>query len=148
MVRVAATSMCVTDSTDTMKKLTTFFRNTGGAIIALGISSIAYAKVQPPASIGILNDPQHTGNAAIGAMCTIASYLFTAAIIFSIVLALMAGIQYMTSGGNPEKTKSAHQKLLYLAIGIAVAILARTLPVAIGFILKVPGAAGLGGVCS
>jgi hypothetical protein len=131
-----------------MEKIITFFRNTGGAIIALSVTGIAYAKIEPPSSIGILNDPQHTGNAAIGAMCTIASYLFTAAIIFSIVLVLITGIQYMTSGGNPEKTKSAHQKLLYLAIGIAVAILARTLPVVVGLIIKAPGATGLGAVCS
>jgi hypothetical protein len=120
-----------------------FFANGG----ATGIANAA-DKLTPPATIGIFSSGTTAGNSATAIMCSVAKWLFTAAIIFSIVLAIVTGIQYMTSGGNPEKTKSAHNKLLYLAIGVAVAILARTIPVLVATVLQAPGAEGLGAVCS
>lgn len=135
----------------TMQRLLVSLLTISGAFFAGGgATGVAFAqnKLTPPDKIGILQTGRETGSSAIGLMCGLARWLFTGAIIFSIALAIVIGIQYMTSGGNPEKIKAAHSKLLYLAVGIAVAILARTFPVLVGTILQTPGATGLGAVCS
>lgn len=64
--------------------------------------------------------------------CTVLNYVFTIAIILAIALVLVAAIKYMTASGDPEKIKSAHKILMYVAAGIAVAILSRTIPILVG----------------
>jgi hypothetical protein len=71
--------------------------------------------------------------------CTGLQWIFTGAIVFSIVLILLAAIEYMRSSGEPAKVTSATNKLIWVAVGVAVAILARTLPLLIGGIFGVTG---------
>lgn len=66
-------------------------------------------------------------------LCTVVlSWIFTAAIVFSIIMLLVAAFWYMTSAGDPAKVSKANKTLVYVAIGVAVAILARTLPILVG----------------
>lgn len=44
----------------------------------------------------------------------------------SVIAVLLAGLFYMTSGGNPEKLKRAHRTLVWAVIGIAIVLLAAT----------------------
>ena len=62
------------------------------------------------------------------AICTIVDYLFTLALIVGIGAALWAAFQYMTAGGDATKVSGAHKTLTYAAVGIAVAILAGSVP--------------------
>jgi|SRR3989338_6991573 len=64
----------------------------------------------------------------INAACKIADFLFTMALIVGIGAALWAAFQYMTAGGDATKVSGAHKTLTYAAIGIAVAILAGSVP--------------------
>jgi hypothetical protein len=120
--------------------------------ISLAVSAVAlmafaggvYAQSIPPL-IGIANssDPSAAAGTLKGFACGFAGWIFIAAIILSIILALLTGIQYMTGGGNPEKIKSAHQKLMWIAIGIAVALMARVMPTIVNGILHGSGGGGL-----
>ena len=44
--------------------------------------------------------------------------------IVSVVMIVVGGIRYATSGGNAEKVKSAKNTILYACVGLAVALLA------------------------
>ena len=44
--------------------------------------------------------------------------------IISVVMIIIGGIRYATSGGNAEKVKSAKNTILYAVVGLAVALLA------------------------
>ena len=44
--------------------------------------------------------------------------------VICVMLIIVAGIQYATSGGDAEKVKKAKNRLLYACIGLAVALLA------------------------
>lgn len=68
--------------------------------------------------------------------CGAAEWVFAAAMILSIVFVLLAGIQYMRSGGDPGKVKEATSKLVYAAIGVAVALVAFTFPSLIGTLIS------------
>lgn len=64
----------------------------------------------------------------INAACRIANYLFTISLVVGIGAALWAAFQYMTAGGDSNKVSGAHKTLTYAAIGIAVALLAGSVP--------------------
>ncbi len=42
--------------------------------------------------------------------------------IIAVLVLVIAGIQFVTSGGNPSKTKQAREAILYALIGIAFAV--------------------------
>lgn len=45
----------------------------------------------------------------------------------SVLVIIIAGFMYVTSAGNPDKTKKAKNAIMYALIGLVVAILARTI---------------------
>jgi hypothetical protein len=106
------------------------------------LTGIAYAQSRPP-TFSLGTTPGSQASAVQGYACGIAGWVFTAAIIISIIIAILTGIQYMTAGGNPEKLKSAHHKLLYIAVGLAIALLARAMPTMINGVLQGQGGSGL-----
>jgi|GEM_PF-3139851 len=107
------------------------------------LAAFPTSPIKPPTSI----EGGNVAPRALALACTGLSWIFTAAIIFSIVMVLLAGIAYMRSSGDPAKVKEATGKLVYTAIGVAVAILARTLPILVGSILGVSGGTDIGGIC-
>ena len=71
------------------------------------------------------------------ALDSVAKYLFGLLLIIAVIYLVLAAIQYVTAGGDPEKIKAAHQKVLYALIGIIVGVLAWTL---ITFVRSMVGA--------
>lgn len=97
--------------------------------------------IKAPRSIG------GTSGNVLSLACLGLRWLFTAAIIFSIVLVLWAAIEYMRSAGDPAKVKASTNRLVYAAIGVAVAILARTVPIFVGSVLNVSGGTDISTIC-
>lgn len=95
---------------------------------------LSIAQAAGPASLpGPVTDLS-SSISVIQTICTILNWIFFAAIVFAIIMILRAAFYYLTGGGNPDNITKAHKSLLYIAIGIAIAIFARTLPVLIGTI--------------
>jgi len=46
----------------------------------------------------------------------------------SIIYIVLAAFQFVTGGGDPEQVKGARQKLIYAAMGIAIALIAAGFP--------------------
>ena len=74
-------------------------------------------------------------------MNTAANWFLAFVVVIAVILLIVAGFNYMTSGGDPEKVKSAKNKIIYAAIGIAVGLLARALIALVGNIVT----GGIGG---
>ena len=62
--------------------------------------------------------------------------MFTAAVLVSIAFVLYAAFNYMSGAGDPTKITKANKTLVFAAVGLAVAIMARTLPIAVGSIVN------------
>lgn len=60
--------------------------------------------------------------------CTIVNLLFAALIFVTIFFVVLAAFKYLTAGGDPEKVKAASHQLLFAAVAIVVALLAKGLP--------------------
>ena len=54
----------------------------------------------------------------------VVGWLFTIAIIVGVAILIIAGIVYITSGGNTGRTGTAGKMVIYAIVGIAVAALA------------------------
>jgi len=110
---------------------------------AAGVSLIPFvAKAQqfnvPPPVANNVNDIVGRG----GILCDIFGLLFTLLIVIAVILVLWAAFQYLTAGGAEDKIKKANAQLIYAAVAIGVALLARGVPNIIGSFL---GRSGLGG---
>lgn len=61
--------------------------------------------------------------------------LFWLLIVLATIFIIMAAFSYLTAGGDPEKIKTANQKVIYAAVAVVVAVLAKTIPsIVCGFI--------------
>ena len=101
----------------------------GAPVIALALPVLAMAQIQPPpitAPSNITNINQFLGGG--GLLCVIVDWIFWLLIILTIIFVLFAAFKYLTAGGDPEKVKSAGSILLYAAIAVIVALIAKGLP--------------------
>lgn len=63
-------------------------------------------------------------NSVWDSVYTVVNWILIATGILAVVFIIVGGIRYVTSGGNPDKTKTAKLTIIYSVIGLAVAILA------------------------
>ena|SRR3989344_2448012 len=61
-------------------------------------------------------------------ICDAAAYLFWILIVAVLIFVVVAAFRYLTAAGDPEKVKKANYTLIYAAVAIVVALIARTLP--------------------
>ena len=62
-----------------------------------------------------------------GMVWTIINWVLIVVGIICVVFIIIGGIRYATSGGDPEKVKSAKNTILYALIGLVIAILANVI---------------------
>ncbi len=101
----------------------------GAPVLALALPVFASAQIsQPPvqAPNNFNNIYQITGSA--GLLCTVINWIFWLLIVFTIIFVLYAAFQYLTAAGNPEKVSAAGSTLIYAAVAVVVALIAKGLP--------------------
>lgn len=54
--------------------------------------------------------------------------LFWLLIVLAALFIIWAAFSYLTAGGDPEKVKVANQKVIYAAVAVVVAVLAKAIP--------------------
>jgi hypothetical protein len=79
-----------------------------------------------------MNTPITTLQGLVDLMCKAFDYLFYGLIALSVIMIVIAGYHYVTAGDNSEKVSKANKTILYAAIGIGVALLARAIPLIVG----------------
>jgi type III secretory pathway component EscU len=125
-----------------MKKLINFAKEFSPSIIALVLPAMAFAQATPNAPV-TSNVPQANGitslQSVLQLLCTVFSWAFYFLIVLAVIFVIIAGFKYLTAAGDPEKVKSAGTMLLYTAVAIGVALLARAVPLVIGSFLGASG---------
>lgn len=113
-----------------MQKLKTIAKGLAAPVLAIALPLVAGAQFQQPPVTApnspISNVSSLTGTG--GLFCTIVNWLFYLLIIAAIIFVLVAAFRYLTAGGDPEKVKAAGNTLLYAAIAVVVALIAKGLP--------------------
>lgn len=95
--------------------------------------------VAPPTALGGVTPNENVGDNIVTQLCRVADWIFMGAIIIAIIFALLAAIEYMRSAGDPAKVKTATNRLVWAAIGVAVALIAFLFPGMIASILSAQG---------
>lgn len=87
------------------------------------VTKIANAQIVS-APTNVLTSPGAIANLFCGAL----NWMFWLLIVLSIAMALAAAYIYATSNGDPDKVSKAGKTLLYVAIAVAVALIAEGVP--------------------
>jgi len=61
----------------------------------------------------------------LGVFDTMISWLFIVLMALSVIFIILAAFSYLTAGGDEEKVKGAHKKIVWAIVAIAVAFLAQ-----------------------
>ncbi len=101
------------------------------AILLLGIAAFAFAQAPGGGTTGGYVAPTGptTLTELVAKTVLVTNIVFTALVVFAIIYIILAGFQFVTAGGDPAAVLQARSKLIYAAIGIIVALLARAIPV-------------------
>ncbi len=106
-----------------MKKL---ISGVSAGIAAVVLPILASAQTLPPS-------PYVDVNGFKTFICTtVVGWIFTGLVVLAIIFILIAAFKYLTSGGSEENVHAAGQMLIYAAVAIAVALLARGIPLIVG----------------
>ena len=126
-----------------MKKVINFAKEFSPSILALALPALAFAD-----SFTDPNAPQQTNvpqgqltslQGVLQLLCTVFAWAFYFLLVIAVIFVIVAAFKYLTAAGDPEKVKSAGSTLLYAAIAIGVALLARAVPLVVGSFLGANG---------
>ena len=122
-----------------MKKVINFAKEFSPSIIALVLPALTFAQNIPtptaPTASGVPQGNITSLSGVLNSVCTVFGWAFYFLIALAVLFVIVAAFKYLTAAGDPEKVKSAGATLLYAAIAIAVALLARAVPLIVGSFL-------------
>jgi len=126
-----------------METVSRFVKRFGVSIVSFALP-LAVLAAGPNGNSGPTAATQPTGGATppsagitsvqgvLNYFCIAFDWAFWFLIALAIVFGVIAAYRYLTAAGNAEKVKAANNTLLYAAIAIAVALLARGIPLIVG----------------
>jgi hypothetical protein len=128
-----------------MNKAINFAKKIGPMAISLVLPALAFAQttITPPGSAaGTANVPQAnitSLQSILNDLCVVFAWAFYFLIVVAVIFVIVAAFKYLMAGGDPEKVKAAGATLLYAAVAIGVALLAKAIPLVIGSFLGASG---------
>jgi hypothetical protein len=114
-----------------MKKFITFAKMFGPTIASLALPALVMAQT-PPA---VPNTNITSLNSIFALLCVVFGWAFWFLIVLAVIMVIVAAFRYIGAAGNPENVGKAGSTLLYAAVAIGVALLARAVPFVIGTFL-------------
>ena len=75
-------------------------------------------------------------------ICSLVNWLFAVLVLIAVIFVFIAAFRYLTTAGEPEKLSKANKTLVYAAVAIGVALLARVVPMMVAGLLGVSVSGG------
>jgi heme/copper-type cytochrome/quinol oxidase subunit 2 len=75
--------------------------------------------------VPVLPTGPQTGAQLLEIIDAITNWVFAGFVALAVVMVIIAAIQFVKDGGNPEKISEARLKLIWAAVGVAVALAAK-----------------------
>lgn len=98
------------------------------SVLTVSLGGVVSAVETLPGGFDPLPTLATTGSGAVDIVTQLTNWLFVVLSVTAVIFIVLAGLQFITAGGNPETIGQARMKLMYAAVGIAVALLARAVP--------------------
>lgn len=129
-----------------MKKAINFAKKIGPAALSFVVPALAMAQttITPPGSAagsgGTVPTTSITSlQSILDDLCVVFAWMFYFLIVVAVIMVVYAAFKYLTAGGDPEKVKSAGGVLMYAAVAIGVALLAKAIPLVVSNFLGASG---------
>jgi hypothetical protein len=126
-----------------MKKVINLAKEFSPSIIALVLPALAFAQTLPspvaPTETSVPQGQITSLQGVLQMLCTVFAWAFYFLIVLAVIFIIIAGFKYLTAAGDPVKLESAGTMLIYTAVAIGVALLARAVPLVIGSFLGASG---------
>lgn len=125
-----------------MKKAIKFIKGIVPAAAVFVIPALASADIAVPAPAAGTSVPQAnitSVQSILNDVCVVFAWAFYFLLALAALFIVIAAFKYLTAGGNPEKTKSAGATLMYAAVAVGVALLAKAIPLIIANFLGAGG---------
>ena len=127
-----------------MNKAINFAKKIGPVAISFVLPALAFAQttIIPPGPAAGTNIPQSNITSLqtiLNDLCVVFAWMFYFLIVVAVIFVIVAAFKYLLAGGDPEKVKAAGATLLYAAVAIGVALLAKAIPLVIGSFLGASG---------
>lgn len=107
--------------------------------LSLPLLSFAQNKFDPKqigtGNIQPIPDTISTPGALVLLVNKIGSWIFTVFLVVAVIFILLAAFEYLTAKGEAEDIKKAHKMLIYSAVAVAVALLAKGLVSVVGVLV-------------
>lgn len=94
-----------------------------GGIAAPAMAQLTPGQIPTPNQIGIQQTGPTTISTWVSVVISILKWFYTIVFVVAIFMILWSAFDFVTSKGDPTKTKNARTKLMYAIVGIAVALL-------------------------
>jgi uncharacterized membrane protein YagU involved in acid resistance len=137
-----------------MNKIKNFTKEYGVSIASLVITlaasaQSAFAQDIPPAGPAVNPSSPPQGQITsiqgiLNTVCIVFDWMFYFLIALAVIFIIVAAFKYLLAGGDAEKIKGAGSTLIYAAVAVGVALLARAIPLIVASFL---GASGNIGAC-
>lgn len=114
-----------------MKKVVAFAKMFGPTIASLALPALVMAQNPPP----VPNTNITSLTSILNILCVVFGWAFWFLVVLAVIFVIVAAFRYLTAGGNPENVSKAGNTLLYAAVAIGVALLARAVPFVVGTFL-------------
>lgn len=75
--------------------------------------------------IPVLPTGPQTGAQLLAIIDVITNWIFAGFIATAVIMVILAALQFVREGGNPEKVSEARMKLIWAAVGVGVALVAK-----------------------
>lgn len=102
-----------------------------GLLTLLPIIVSAQINFSPPGTL-----PENPATA----LTRIANFVWTIAAGVSVIMLIWAGVMFLTAAGNPQKIKQAQDAFFWGVVGVAVTVIAFSVPALVKYTLGVQGA--------
>ena len=127
-----------------MKKLKGFAKKFGVSIASLVLPLMASAQNIPVPTPPVNPTTIPQGNitsiqSVLNTVCVVFDWAFYFLVALAVIFIIVAAFKYLTAAGDPEKVKGAGSTLLYAAIAVGVALLARAIPLIVASFLGANG---------
>lgn len=105
--------------------------------LMLAVTAVSVADAQVTSPERRIPTGITTPSAFVQAIRDLTDWLFVILLVISVIMIILAALQFITGGGDPAAISAARTKLIWAAVGIGVALLARGLPDAVSNLIGV-----------
>ena len=104
-------------------------------LAGVGMSSIALAQEGLPTGFSPPPTNITSGADLVTTIQALTNWFFVVFLLLAVIFVILAAFQFLSGGGDPQAVAQARQKLIWAAVAVVVATMARAIPTVVNNII-------------